>query len=167
MCSYLTGMLYAHYTSSFSIAPSLGAVYGVFIAHRNVICTLHFILFHCSLIGGSVRCVHSSQECYMHITLHPFPLLPHWGQCTVCSYLTGMLYAHYTSSFSIAPSLGAVYGVFIAHRNVICTLHFSLFHCSLIRGSVQYVYSSWECYMHITLHPFPLLPHWGQCTVCS
>ena len=32
-----------------------------------------------------------------------------------------MLYAHYTSSFSIAPSLGAMYGVFIAHRNVIYT----------------------------------------------
>ena len=52
---------------------------------------LYFSMFQCSLTGGGVRCVHSSQECYIY----------------------------YTSACSNAPSLGAVYGVFIAYKNVI------------------------------------------------
>ena len=52
---------------------------------------LYFSMFQCSLTGGGVRCVHSSQECYIY----------------------------YTSACSDVPSLGVVYGVFIAHKNVI------------------------------------------------
>ena len=108
---------YIYYIPACSNAPSLGAVYGVFIAHKNVIyiilqhvpmlphwgwCTvcsqltrmlyiLYFSMFQCSLTGSGVRCVHSSQECYIY----------------------------YTSACSNAPSLGVVYGEFIAHKNVI------------------------------------------------
>ena len=66
-------------------------------------------MFQCSPTGGGVRCVHSSQECYIY----------------------------YTSACSNAHSLGAVYGVFIAHKNI----------------------------LYIMLQHVPMLPHWGA--VCS
>ena len=152
---------------------------------------LYFSMFQCSLTEGGVRCVHSSQECYIYYTsacsnapplravygvftahknviyiiLQHVPMLPHWGRCTVCSQLTRMLYIlyfsmfqcsptgggvrcvhssqecyiYYTSACSNAPPLGAVYGVFIAHKNVI----------------------------YIILQHVPMLTHLGQCAVCS
>ena len=48
----------------------------------RILYILCFSMFQCSLTGGSVRCVHSSQECFIY----------------------------YTSACSNAPSLGAMYG---------------------------------------------------------
>ena len=56
-----------YYTAVFYNALSLGAVYGVFIAHKNVIYVLYFNILKCSLTRDGVRCVHSSQECYIYI----------------------------------------------------------------------------------------------------
>ena len=109
-CVHSSQECYIYYTSTCSDAPSLGAVYGAFIAHKNVI---YIILQHVPMLThwGGVRCVHRSQECYIY----------------------------YTSACSNAPSLGVVYGVFIAHKNA----------------------------MYIILQHVPMLSHWGRCTVCS
>ena len=195
--------VYIYYTSACSNAPSPGVVYCVFIAHKNVIyiilqhvpmlphwgrCTvcsqltrmlyiLYFSMFQCSLTGGGVRCVHSSQECYIYYTSacsNQCSLTGGGVRCVHSSqecyiYYTlacsdvpslgvvyGVFIAHknviiyYTSACSNAPSPGVVYGVFIAHKNVIYTLYFSMFQCSLTGGGVRCAHSSQECYVYYT-----------------
>ena len=61
------------------------------------------------------------------------------GEGEWCVHSSQRHYIRYNLVSSNAPSLGAVYGVFIAHKNVI----------------------------YIILQHVPLLPHWGRCTVCS
>ena len=157
---------YIYYTSACSNAPSLGVVYGVFTAHKNVI---YIILQHVPMLPHWGRCtvygVFIVHKNVIYIILQHVPMLPHWGRCTVCLQLTRMLYIlyfsmfrcsltgggvrcvhssqecyiYFTSACSDAHSLGAVYGVFIAHKNVI----------------------------YILLQHVPMLTHWGWCTVCS
>ena len=146
-----------YYTSACSNGPSPGAVYGVFIAHKNVIyiifqhvpmlphwgqCTvcskltrmlyiLYFSMFRCSLTGGGVRCVHSSQECYIYYTsacsnapslvtsygvfkvhkifisiiLQHVPMLPRWGWPMVVEYRTPVSLRHQYTTATICPSM--------------------------------------------------------------
>ena len=72
--------------------------------------------------------------------IHNVPVIPHCGApCTAVCSNSNKSYIYYTSACSNAHSLGAVYGVFIANKNVI----------------------------YIILQHVPMLPHWGRCTMCS
>ena len=164
-CIHSSQECYIYYTSACSNAPSPGVVYCVFIAHKNVIyiilqhvpmlphwgrCTvcsqltrmlyiLYFSMFQCSLTGGGVRCVHSSQECYIYYTSACSNQCSLTGGGVRCVHSSQECYIYYTLACSDVPSLGVVYGVFIAHKNVI----------------------------YIILQHVPMLPHRGWCTVCS
>ena len=120
-----------YYIPACSNAPSLGAVYGVFIAHKNVIYILCFSMFQCSLTGGGVRCVHSSQECHRYYTsacssapslvtvygvykahkifisiiLQHVPMLPRWGRPMVVEYRTPVSLRHQYTTAIICPSM--------------------------------------------------------------
>ena len=151
-CVHSSQECYIYYTSACSNAHSLGAVYGMFIAHKNVAyfmlhhvpmlthlgrCTvysyltrmlyiLYFSMFQCSLTWGGVRFVHCSKVCYIYYT-SACSNAPSLGAVIRCVHCSQESYIYYTSACSSAHSLGAVYGVFIAHKNVIYILYFSMF----------------------------------------
>ena len=149
-------------------------------------------MFQCTFTGG--KCAGCSQLTRMLHMLQHVPMLPHWGRCTVCSYLTRMLYIlyfsmfqcsltgggvryvhssqecyiYYTSACSNALSLGAVYGVFIAHKNVIYII---LQHVPMLphwgRCTVYVMFIAHKNVIYIMLQHVPMLSHLGRCTVCS
>ena len=127
---------------------------------------LYFSMFQCSLAWGVVRCVHSSQECYIYYTsaCSKAPLLGvAYGVFKAHKNVIHIIHQH----VPMHPPLGAVYGVFIAHKNFIYII---LQHVPMLPPSwsgVRCVHSSQEFYIYYTSACSNAPPLLERCTVCS